>query len=302
MLRVRLTLFGICFFLLSWLSGTSHAAHSFLPAAGESLTEYDELRQDHKLKLSFLKVGQGDAAILILPNGKTVLIDGGPPEAGEVILHKLIEAGIQKLDLVVSTHPDVDHIGGLITVIQQVPVMAVLDSGKPYYSLTYKLYRRSIRKRRLPFEYAKEGVYLPLDPDVSIQVMNNGKKKLENNESSIVLKIRYQRADFLLTGDADVKTEREMIEKYDMHADVLKVGHHGSYTSTSRAFLRQVNPLFAVISYERGNPYGHPHRSVLRRLKRFGIQMYRTADGDVEFETDGRSISVNGDMPLPLVR
>ncbi|GAA3322526.1 hypothetical protein GCM10020331_042750 [Ectobacillus funiculus] len=184
-----------------------------------------------------MQVGQGDATLLVLPNQKTVLIDGGPHEAGEVIMNKLIEKkGIKRLDLVVSTHPDMDHIGGLIPIIQQVPVAMVLDSGKPYGTLTYHMYVRSVKKkRRIPFIPAEEGKFLQMDPDVSIQVLNTGKKeKLQNNESSIVLKIRYKKADFLLMADADVRTEKKIIQTYPVHADVLKIGHHGSYTSTGR--------------------------------------------------------------------
>lgn len=142
------------------------------------------------------KVGQGDAILIILPNGQTVLIDGGPYEAGEIIIQKLVEKGINHLDVVVGTHPDMDHIGGLIPIIEQMPVSLVLDSGKTYSSFTYHTYRNNIKKRGIPFVRVKQGQHIPLDPQVAIQVLNNGESKDENNESSIVLKVRYGKADF----------------------------------------------------------------------------------------------------------
>lgn len=254
------------------------------------------------LKVNFLHVGQGDATVITLPNGKVILIDGGQYEAGEVIIHKLIEMGIKRIDVVIGTHPDMDHIGGLIPIVEQMPVMLVLDSGKTYNSFTYHTYINDIKKRGIPFVRVKEGQYIPLDPHVAIQVLNNGKSKDENNESSIVLKVRYGKADFLFMGDADTRTEAEVMKRYDVHADVLKVGHHGSYTSTGEKFLQHVSPQFAVILYGKKNPYGHPHRSVTNRLYRHGIMMYTTEQKDVEFETDGENISIQGRIPLPLLK
>ncbi|MCI0767064.1 MBL fold metallo-hydrolase [Bacillus sp. TL12] len=255
-----------------------------------------------RMKVSFFKVGQGDATLIILPNGQTMLIDGGPYEAGEVIIQKLVEKGINHLDVVVGTHPDMDHIGGLIPIIEQMPVSLVLDSGKTYSSFTYHTYRNNIKKRGIPFVRVKQGQYIPLDPQVSIQVLNNGKSKDENNESSIVLKVRYGKADFLLMGDADVQTEREIIKQYDVHADVLKVGHHGSYTSTSEELLEKANPQFAILSYDKKNPYGHPHQSVVKRLKRHGVMTYTTDKRTVEVETDGEHIVMWSNLLLPLLK
>lgn len=305
MTYVRAIFFCFVLLICVGLSGVSYARYDFSLHTSKIISQ--EERGYHqlfvpKLTVTFLKVGQGDATLIVLPNGRTILVDGGPHEAGEAIIHKLIEKRMKQLDLVVSTHPDMDHIGGLISVIQQIPVTMVLDSGKHYYSLTYHMYVKSVRKRNIPFIYAREGQFLPLDPNVSIQVLNNGKGKNGNNESSIVLKIRYKKADFLLMGDADTKTEKNIMNTYDVHADVLKVGHHGSYTSSGKDFLQKVNPQFVVISYEKGNPYGHPHRSVMKRLHRYGTQIYTTASRDIEFQTDGESIKIQNGMPLPLLK
>ncbi|TKJ01982.1 MBL fold metallo-hydrolase, partial [Bacillus cereus] len=123
-----------------------------------------------------------------------------------------------------------------------------------------------------------------------------------NNESSIVLKVRYGKADFLLMGDADVRTEHEILKQFDVHADVLKVGHHGSYTSTSETFIKKVEPQFAILSYGSSNPYGHPHQSVVKRLKRHGIMVYRTNKRTVEMETDGEHIMLESSGLMPLLK
>lgn len=297
---VRIALFLCACLLCITLNSESHMRYD---ASVQTISSFLP-RRTHigKLKVSFLRVGQGDSTVITLPNGRIILIDGGQYEAGEVIIHKLIERGIKRIDVVIGTHPDMDHIGGLIPIVEQMPVALVLDSGKMYNSFTYHTYINSIKKRGIPFVRVKEEQYIPLDPHVAIQVLNNGKAKDENNESSIVLKIRYGKADFLFMGDADTHTEEEVMKRYDVHADVLRVGHHGSYTSTGEEFLQHVSPQFAVISYGQKNPYGHPHRSVMKRLNRHGIMVYTTAKKDIEFETDGEHLSIQGDMPLPLLK
>ncbi|KEK25990.1 ComEC/Rec2 family competence protein [Bacillus gaemokensis] len=300
MKRVRIILLLVSVLLCCSLNSTS--VKRYMTSIHTASSLYMQRPHLGKMKVSFLKVGQGDASLIIFPNGKTMLIDGGPYEAGEVIIQKLIQKGINHLDVVVGTHPDMDHIGGLIPIIEQMPVSLVLDSGKTYSSFTYHTYRRNIKKRGIPFIRVKQGQHIPLDPHVSIQVLNNGKSKDENNESSIVLKVRYGKADFLLMGDADVQTEKKIINDYDVHADVLKVGHHGSYTSTSETFLTKVGPQFAILSYGNKNPYGHPHQSVVKRLKRYGVMIYATDKQTIEIETDGEHIAMLPNSPYPLLK
>lgn len=300
MKRVRIILLLVSVLLCFALNSTSAKRYMTSVHTASSFS----IQRPHlgKMKMSFFKVGQGDAILIILPNGQTVLIDGGPYEAGEIIIQKLVEKGINHLDVVVGTHPDMDHIGGLIPIIEQMPVSLVLDSGKTYSSFTYHTYRNNIKKRGIPFVRVKQGQHIPLDPQVAIQVLNNGESKDENNESSIVLKVRYGKADFLLMGDADIQTEKKIMKRYDIHADVLKVGHHGSYTSTSEQFLKKVNPQFAILSYDKKNPYGHPHQSVVKRLKRYGVMMYVTDKRTVDIETDGEHIVMWSNPPLPLLK
>lgn len=258
--------------------------------------------EKHQLQVQFLDVGQGDATLVILPNQKIILIDGGPILSREKLIKFLRKKHIHKINLLVATHPDIDHIGGLITVLKEIKVEKVLDSGKSYDTNTYQAYMRIIKKKKIPIKKAKEGKFIKLDPTVDIQILNDAKEKKENNESSIVLKITYKNADILLTGDADVLVEEQMIaKKYQLDADVLKVGHHGSYTSTSPKFLEAVHPIYAIISFAKNNEYHHPHKSVLERLNEQHVQVYKTANnGTISLKTDGNFLSVNENEPIIL--
>jgi beta-lactamase superfamily II metal-dependent hydrolase len=266
----------------------------------DSISTYENKKET--LQMTFFNVGQGDATLIILPNGKKILVDGGPPKAGTGLVQKLRAMGITSLDLVVGTHPDFDHIGGILDVLKSMPVSMVLDSGKKYVTNIYYQYIHLIKKKKIPLLYAEKGEQLHLDPSVKITVLNNGAKRDENNESSVVLKISYKHADFLLTGDADVFAENQMMKKkYDLQAEVLKVGHHGSYTSTSDTFLDHVHPVYAILSYQKGNPFGHPHSVVLRRLKEHEVAIYETAiHGDIQIETNGYMLQVEEEEPFLL--
>lgn len=256
---------------------------------------------NQQLEVHFLDVGQGDSTLVILPNKKVILIDGGPIESGDNVMEVLQQLHIKKIDLLVATHPDIDHIGGLLTVLKKVKVKNVLDSGRNYDTHTYQSYINIIKKKDIPLKKAKEGKFVHLDSSVNIQILNDAKEKDENNESSIVLKISYKKADVLLTGDADVFVEEQMIaKKYNLGADILKVGHHGSYTSTSPRFLEIVRPKYAIISYAKSNEYGHPHKRVLERLKVQQVKVLRTADvGMISIHTDGEYLTVgNGEKVL----
>lgn len=255
-----------------------------------------------QLKVYFLDVGQGDSTIVILPNKKVVLIDGGANMYGNEVVKVLHKFKIKKIDLLVATHPDIDHIGGLLTVLKKMRVEKVLDSGKNYDTHTYQAYIKLIKKKEIPLKKAKEGNYIKLDEAVIIQILNDAKEKDENNESSIVLKISYKNADILFTGDADVFVEEQMIsKKYNLEADVLKVGHHGSYTSTSPKFLENVHPIYGIISYAKNNEYGHPHKRVMERLAEQNVQVFKTANvGMISLQTDGNILSIDDEEAIKL--
>ena len=241
------------------------------------------------MKLHFIDVGQGDSTLIETPENKIILIDGGPPGAGKKVLAYLEKQQIYKIDLVIATHPDVDHIGGLIPVLQKVPVKQVVDSGKLHSTKTYRNYLKYIRKHNIPFEIAERHGYIQLDPKLAIQVLNTyDKDKKDNNEASIVLRIRFRQVVFLLMADAKIEQEQEIMKQSIVEADILKIGHHGSNTSSSRAFIEAVQPQVALLTYSRENNFGHPVERVIRNLQRIQAQIYSTATfGNIVIWTNG---------------
>jgi beta-lactamase superfamily II metal-dependent hydrolase len=244
------------------------------------------------LFVHFINVGQGDSIFVETPNGKNMLIDGGKESAGDDVVAYLKDLGVETIDLVVATHPDSDHIGGLFQVLNEFDVKKVLDSGKEHTTETYLNYLAAIDQKQIPFEIAQEGSFIELDPEVKIQVLNALHESDENNDSSIVLKLSMGDIDYLLTGDADVEIEKEMMAKYNVEAEILKAGHHGSDTSTSQEFIDAVNPETAILSYGE-NEYGHPSQDVIQRLMNHGADIFSTyEDGSILVVTDGESYEV----------
>ena len=250
-----------------------------------------------KLAVHFLDVGQGDSSLLITPNGKTILIDGGKQTAGEKVVSYLKAAGVTSIDYIVATHPDADHIGGLIPVLNQIPVKKVIDSGKSHTSQTYMDYLTLIDQKNIPFHVASIGEYIDADPAIKIQVLNSGEGSTDNNDASVVLKITHGAKSFLFTGDAGVETEANMVSNFDVNADVLKVSHHGSETGSSQVFLNEVTPTWAVLSFGEGNSYGHPDSVVVNRLVEMGATVVPTPNGDIVFESNGSSIQLTKGIP-----
>ncbi|MFB4474997.1 ComEC/Rec2 family competence protein, partial [Oceanobacillus caeni] len=194
------------------------------------------------MEVHFIDVGQGDSILVETPNDKTILIDGGLPKAGNKVVSYLKKQKIEKIDLLIATHPDYDHIGGLIHVMKSFEVKQILDTGKIHLTRAFAKYAAEIRKQGIPKKVAKPNQRIQLDSDLTIQVLNAYQKDQSNNESSIVLKMTYNEMDFLFMGDATIKQEKKLMEKYDIQSEIMKVAHHGSDTSTSLEFLREVNP------------------------------------------------------------
>ncbi|WP_088043996.1 ComEC/Rec2 family competence protein [Bacillus sp. EAC] len=253
----------------------------------------------HPLLVYFLDVGQGDSIIMIMPNGKTILIDGGDVEHGNDVIKKIKRLHINEIDLLVSTHPDIDHIGGLLKVMNKIRIKNILDSGKKYNSHSYYLYKKEAYQKNIPIQIAKIDDKISLDPNVEITVLNSGKPKLSNNDSSIVLKVTYEEISLLLTGDIESKAEKRLLKDESIDAQVLKIPHHGSATSTSEKFLFAVNPTVAILSYDKFNLFGHPHRSVMKRLNHLGIKHYTTDEyGDIELATNGKKLYIEKEEVL----
>ncbi|WP_312507316.1 MBL fold metallo-hydrolase [Lysinibacillus sp.] len=257
-------------------------------------TEKIPVTAGHDMRVHFIDVGQGDSILIESPNGKTMLVDGGVKGAGPQVVSYLREIGVSKLDIVVATHPDADHIGGLIPVLNSMTIEQFYDSGKVHTSQTFEEMLTLIDEKNIPYDVPTPGDNIKFDEDVTVKVLNANEQASDNNDASIVLKIVYGNVSFLLTGDAGIALEKEMMQ-YDVSATVLKAGHHGSNTSSSEDFIRAVKPEVTILSYGKDNKYGHPHAEVVDRLKEIGSKIYATADiGTITVTTDGVNYAVNG--------
>ncbi len=247
-----------------------------------------------QLKVHFIDVEQGDAILAQLPNGQTMLVDAGKNEDGSTVVAYLQQLGIKQVDYLVGTHPHSDHIGGLPAVIKAFDIGKVYMPRVTHNTETFQQVLLAIKQKGLKITPARAGTAVLDQDNLNIVFVAPGGTDYENlNDWSAVMRISYSGTAFLLTGDAQAKSEQEMLQSgADLQADVLKVGHHGSNSSTSQAFLKTVNPKYAVISAGAGNDYGHPHAETLTRLK--GIEVYRTdLMGTVIFTSEGENLTVS---------
>lgn len=267
----------------------------------------DKFKPAKEMFAHFIDVGQGDSILIQTPNGKTVLIDGGKKSAGDKVVAYLKKAGVTTIDLLVATHPDADHIGGLVDVLNAFTVIKVLDSGKEHTTDTYLEFLSLIDSKNIPYQVPSTGHEENLEPAINIQVLNSGDQgSSDNNENSIVLRMTYNNISFLLTGDATTDIEEEMMTRFNVKSTILKAGHHGAGTSTSQPFVNAVKPEVAILSYGENNSYGHPVSEVVNRLNVVGAKLYSTAlSGDIVVRTDGQTYTIfskpwnNSPAPTP---
>ncbi|MCI5703394.1 MAG: MBL fold metallo-hydrolase [Erysipelotrichaceae bacterium] len=244
------------------------------------------------LKVHFLDVGQGDSIFIELPTNETILIDASIKDASNKIINYLREENVSKIDYVFATHPHSDHIGGMSAVIKTFDIGQIYMPKAVTTTKTYENLLLTIKDKNLKIKAAKAGNTIIDTDDLKLVVLAPNQDSYESlNNYSIVLKLTYKEKSFLFMGDAETLSEKEITG--DVQADVLKVGHHGSRTSTSQAFLNKVNPSYAVISVGLNNDYKHPHQEVIDRLEKKNIKIYRTdQNGDIIFTTDGYNIDV----------
>lgn len=251
-------------------------------------------------QVAFIDVGQGDAILLRDGAGFDVLVDGGRPSAGPAVLAYLRETGVDDLEALVATHADQDHIGGLITVLEatDIPVEAALYNGYPGDTDRWFKFTQAVADEGLALTPAQSPQTLQWGR-MSAQVLNPppGKANPDQNDASIVLMVDFGEVEVLLTGDMEAKVEADLLTQgISLTAEVLKVAHHGSKSSSTAEFLAAVHPEIAVISTG-PNPYGHPHLETLLRLSKAGARTLRTdLLGTVVVTSDGDTYSIT---PLP---
>lgn len=245
--------------------------------------------------MHFIDVGQGDSILIQFPDDQTMLVDAGPNEAGSAVVSYLQKEGIRRIDYLVGTHPHADHIGGMDEVVRAFEIGKVYMPRVTSNTASFESLLRALKAKGLRITPARAGVTVIEQEGLRVEFLAPSGSRYEDlNDWSAVLKVSYGSMSFLLTGDAEAGSEREMLSAgTDLKADVLKVGHHGSSSSTTTAFLRAVSPDYAVICVGAGNDYGHPHRETLDKLAAAGVRVYRTdRDGTVVFVSDGKTLSV----------
>ncbi|MGB6369913.1 MAG: DNA internalization-related competence protein ComEC/Rec2 [Atribacterota bacterium] len=254
----------------------------------------------NNLKVNFINVGEGDCILIEAPNKINILIDGGgTPQSdfdvgSKIVIPYLRRKGINEIDLLILTHPHLDHLEGLLPVLKEFKVDMVLDSGLLCDSSAYKGFISIIQKKGIPYHKAKAGDNFIFSNNLEIFLLNplydsDFYEESDFNNASIVVKLFYKNADFLFTGDIEEAAEKKLLVWQNiLHSDILKVGHHGSATSTNLEFLDKVDPTIAVITVGK-NHFGHPSQKIIERLEDKNIQIYRTdEDGTIIIRTNGQ--------------
>lgn len=259
--------------------------------------------QKNNLEVTFVNVGQGDCIFLRCPGGKTILVDGGGSEGrndynvGEnIVIPYLLKRGVMSIDVAVVSHYHDDHAEGILTMLENMLIKTLMLPLREEENQLKKNLVENANHRLVPIYYLSKGDKLKIDNKVVVEVLGPGMNQVKNpllneNNKSLILKLQYGSVSFLLTGDIEKEAEGYIAECGGLlTANVLKVPHHGSDTSSTEKFLRQVSPEYAVISVGRNN-FGHPSRQVLERLENNKISIYRTdVNGTVTFITDGKVI------------
>lgn len=274
--------FTFCFFNL--LKGKSTYT-STLPAVNPNT-----------LTIHYIDVGQGDCELIQFDN-KNMLIDAGPADAADKVISYLKKYKVTELDYLIETHPHEDHIGGMSLVLKNFNVKNFI-APKLYNNSTtaaYKQLLQNIREKSISIFSPAPGYFIKLSSKMQCEVLAPGNTYYEDlNNYSIVIKLMYNNCKFLFMGDAQSESENQMLlQNFDLSCNVIKVGHHGSKTASSANFLKETGPNIAIISCDKENDFGHPHKVVLERYKALGCKVYRTdLNGDIVLTADGTTIKV----------
>lgn len=291
-MKLKKLRFFLFFFLLICALIVSGCSNEIVLENNEAQDLYD----NNKLIVHFLDVGQADCILIQLPNGEVSLIDGGNRDDAEFIIDYLQNLKIKRIEYLIATHPHEDHIGGLPKIIKSFDIGNIYAPLKEANTKVFESFLTEVKNKGLKINAAMGGMKIIDEDDLQYIILApNSKEYEETNEYSIVNKLSFKDISFLFTGDAEKVSENEMMEKgFDLSSNVLKVGHHGGYTSTNENFLKRVNPEYAVISVGKDNDYGHPSSDVLDRLKKENVKILRTDElGTIIMTSDGVNISIS---------
>ena len=250
--------------------------------------------------IKFIDVGQGEAILIALPE-KTMLIDAGPTGSAPKIAQVLQELGRNKIDYLVATHPDEDHIGGMADVISSTQIGTIYAPNKTNNTATYRKFLTAIQNNNLQITLAEAGTIIDQTDSYKLEILWPKKDANfpETNDYSIIIKLTVGNKMFLFTGDAPTSA---ILDSNPGHIDVLKVSHHGSRTGTTEQLVRKLSPTYAVVSYAVDNSYGHPMQSVLNALHKHSVEVWGTgANGTITITCDGTNIDISGEKPGTVV-
>ena len=250
--------------------------------------------------VKFIDVGQGEAILIALPE-KTVLIDAGPTGSAPKIAQVLQELGRNKIDYLVATHPDEDHIGGMADVISSTQIGTIYAPNKTNNTATYRKFLAAIQNNNLQITLAEAGTIIDQTDSYKLEILWPKKDANfpDTNDYSIIIKLTVGNKTFLFTGDAPTSA---ILDSNPGHIDVLKLSHHGSRTGTTEQLVRKLSPTYAVVSYALDNSYGHPMQSVLNALRKHSVEIWGTgANGTITITCDGTNIDISDEKPGTVV-
>lgn len=265
-----------------------------------------------KLRVYYIDVGQGDSILIQTPGNKNILIDAGPADAEQKVLNTLKTYAVNKVDILIATHPHEDHIGSMKAVVEKYSIGKIYMPKVAHNTETYSDLLQAISNKGLKVSTAQAGVVLDVEKGISAKFLAPNSTSYEDlNNYSAVLKLTYNKTSFLFTGDAAFESENEMLAKYknELKSDAIKLGHHGSKTSSSTQWLSVVKPKWVFISVGKGNTYGHPASETISRLNNVGAKIYRTdllgtitatSDGIITSVDKNPSIQPRAPSPAPV--
>ncbi len=246
------------------------------------------------LKIHYIDVDQGDAIFIELPNSQTMLIDAGEASKGEIITNYIKALNYDKIDYLIGTHPHTDHIGGLAHIINNFSIEKIYMPKVSSNSKTYENLLNIILQKGLKITTANSQTNILNNENLSINFIAPTKEYSSLNNNSAVLKITYKERKFLFMGDAETQSENDIVA--DVSADVIKIGHHGSDTSSGQSFVNKVNPQYAIVMVGNNNKYDHPKQTIIERWSAAGAKIYRTdLNGNITVTSNGYTLSINTD-------
>lgn len=262
---------------------------------GKDIVENNLGNPTGNIEISYLDVGQGDATYIRV-NDLDILIDAGPKSDSDKLMKQLEEKNIDDFEIVIATHPHEDHIGGMTKVFEKYDVKSFYMPKVTNTTKTFENMMKAVSNEGLKVKLIKEGTSIDIGEGAKFEAYSPTKDTYDNfNDYSPIMKLTYGNKSFIFTGDAEKDVEKEVVKKYsnELKADVIKFGHHGSSTSSTKEFVEAISPQYGIISCGVDNSYGHPHREILDIIKNMGIESYRTdKQGQITITSDGDTINI----------